>query len=59
MKKILFLLCMVVSTAMQIAAQTNPLWLRYPSISPDGKTIVFSYKVIFIKYPAAVAMRYH
>ena len=25
-------------------AQTNPLWLRYPSISPDGKQIVFSYK---------------
>ena len=21
-----------------------PLWLRYPAISPDGKTIVFSYK---------------
>jgi Tol biopolymer transport system component len=25
-------------------AQNNPLWMRYPSISPDGKTIVFSYK---------------
>ena len=25
-------------------AQSNPLWLRYPSISPDGKTIVFGYK---------------
>ena len=24
--------------------QNNPLWLRYPSISPDGKTIVFSYQ---------------
>jgi len=22
----------------------NPLWMRYPSISPDGKTIAFSYK---------------
>ena len=22
----------------------NPLWMRYPAISPDGKTIVFSYK---------------
>jgi Periplasmic protease len=22
----------------------NPKWLRYPAISPDGKTIVFSYK---------------
>ncbi len=30
-----------------IAAQSviaNPLWMRYPSISPDGSTIVFSYK---------------
>ena len=25
-------------------AQNIPLWLRYPAISPDGKTIVFSYK---------------
>ena len=22
----------------------GPLWMRYPSISPDGKQIVFSYK---------------
>ncbi len=25
-------------------AQNNPLWLRYPSISPDGKQILFGYK---------------
>jgi tricorn protease len=25
-------------------AQSTPLWLRYPAISPDGKQIVFSYK---------------
>ncbi|WP_339656096.1 S41 family peptidase [uncultured Maribacter sp.] len=25
-------------------AQTNPKWARYPSISPDGQTIVFTYK---------------
>jgi len=25
-------------------AQTEPLWLRYPAISPDGNFIVFSYK---------------
>ncbi|MDQ7948348.1 MAG: S41 family peptidase [Pedobacter sp.] len=30
--------------ALQSFAQTNALWLRYPSISPDGKTIVFGYK---------------
>lgn len=26
------------------AAQDNPGWLRYPAISPDGKTIVFTYR---------------
>lgn len=25
-------------------ASTGPLWMRYPAISPDGETIVFSYK---------------
>ncbi len=25
-------------------AQENPLWLRYPAISPDAKTILFEYK---------------
>jgi tricorn protease len=25
-------------------SQKNPLWLRYPAISPDGKNIVFSFK---------------
>ncbi len=34
-------------------AQTNPLWLRYPSISPDGKTIVFGYKGDLYKVAAA------
>ncbi len=24
--------------------QNNPLWLRYPAISPDGQTILFNYK---------------
>ena len=25
-------------------AQTNPLWMRFCAISPDGQTIAFSYK---------------
>jgi tricorn protease len=27
-----------------LSAQDRPLWLRYPALSPDGKTIVFSYQ---------------
>ena len=27
-----------------LSAQTTPLWMRYPAISPDGKTIAFGYK---------------
>ncbi|MFZ1236401.1 MAG: S41 family peptidase, partial [Prevotella sp.] len=30
--------------SLSAAAQSNPLWMRYSSISPDGQTIVFSYK---------------
>ena len=43
MKKIIFkiLLLFVVSNTF---AQTHPLWMRYPSISPDGKKIAFGYK---------------
>lgn len=43
MKKIIFklLLLFIASNAF---AQTNPLWMRYSSISPDGKKIAFGYK---------------
>ncbi len=33
--------------------QANPLWLRYPSISPDGRQIVFSYKGDLYLVPVA------
>jgi len=33
-------------------AQTNPSWMRYPSISPDGKTIAFTYKGDLYKVPS-------
>ncbi|MFN5649032.1 MAG: peptidase S41, partial [Sphingobacteriales bacterium] len=36
------LLGMLVPTL--LCAQTEPNWLRYPAISPDGKTIVFTFK---------------
>lgn len=36
----------------QAFSQTTPLWLRYPSISPDGKTIAFGYKGDIYLVPA-------
>ena len=42
-----------VSLAATVAlSQTNPLWLRYPAISPDGKTILFTYKGDIYSVPA-------
>ncbi len=38
--------------AARASAQT-PLWLRYPAISPDGQTVVFSYKGDLYSVPAA------
>jgi Tol biopolymer transport system component len=37
----------------QSFAQTTPLWLRNPAISPDGKTIVFGYKGDLYKVPSS------
>ncbi len=34
-------------------AQNQPLWLRYPAISPDGRTIVFSFKGDIYKVPSS------
>lgn len=44
MKKIISLFSFAALFALQVNAQSNPKWLRYSSISPDGKTIVFTYK---------------
>ncbi len=43
MKKILLLFA-VFFVSYLASAENNPLWMRYPSISPDGKFIAFSYK---------------
>ena len=42
MKKTLILAALTLS--LSVAAQSNPLWMRHTSISPDGQTIAFSYK---------------
>lgn len=44
MNKQLTLLGITLLLAVQVNAQENPRWMRYPSISPDGKTIAFTYK---------------
>lgn len=38
---------------LNITAGENPLWMRYPVISPDGSTILFSYKGDIYKVPAS------
>lgn len=49
MKPFIFLLTLM---ATSVFAQ-KPLWLRYPSISPDGATIVFTYQGDLYSVPAA------
>ena len=46
-----------------LASQDSPSWLRYPAISPDGRTIVFTYKGDIFRVPssggAAVPLTIH
>ena len=54
MKKLTFTLVVAaLSQLAQAQAQSEPSWLRYPALSPDGKTIVFTYKGDLYKVPAA------
>jgi Tol biopolymer transport system component/C-terminal processing protease CtpA/Prc len=39
-----FTLLIIGLTFISSQSQQTPLWMRYPAISPDGKTIVFSYQ---------------
>jgi tricorn protease len=43
MKRALVFLLVSIGS-LQLFAQADPSWLRYPTISPDGKTIVFTYR---------------
>ena len=43
-KKLLLIGLLSGSLALPAAAQERPLWLRYPALSPDGKTIAFAYQ---------------
>ncbi|GHT87817.1 tricorn protease [Bacteroidia bacterium] len=44
MKFLTFLTFFLVLSLNTLFAENNPLWLRYPAISPDGSQIAFSYK---------------
>src|ERR1700742_4277509 len=47
------LICFMLLVAQYAMSQQTPKWLRYPAISPDGKTIVFSYKGDLYKVAAS------
>ena len=48
---------LILSHAGHLPAQTNgaesPLWMRYPALSPDGKTVVFTFRGHLFTVPAA------
>jgi tricorn protease-like protein len=44
MKLVTCLALLLFSFTVSISAQDAPLWLRYPAISPDGKSVLFEYK---------------
>lgn len=52
-KAALFALILLLAAAGAVVAQAGPEWLRYPAISPDGKTIVFTYKGDLYRVAAA------
>lgn len=52
MKK-LYTLFFTLMVSAQVNAQVKPQWMRYPSISPDGKSIAFTYKGDLYKVASA------
>ncbi len=44
------IVCLFLSS--ETFAQESPLWLRYPAISPDGRTILFNYQGDIYKAPS-------
>jgi Tol biopolymer transport system component/C-terminal processing protease CtpA/Prc len=51
MKKSILIFCGLLIAAVSFC-QENPLWLRYTAISPDGQTILFTYKGDIYSVPA-------
>jgi tricorn protease len=46
-------LCLAVVSAAPAAADDPDLWLRYPAISPDGRTVAFSYRGDLWRVPSS------
>ena len=53
-----WLIFLIIGITAVIFADQDPLWLRYPSISPDGKNILFNYKgdIYKVAYSGGVAV---
>ncbi|HUR98572.1 MAG TPA: hypothetical protein VMZ26_10955, partial [Pyrinomonadaceae bacterium] len=52
MKLAICLALFVFTFSMSAVAQDAPMWLRYPAISPDGRSILFEYKGDIWNVPA-------
>ena len=52
-KQLMALTLLLMAASPKLFAQQDALWLRYPAISPDGKTIVFGYKGDLYRVDAA------
>src|SRR5947208_16804297 len=51
--KLVLCFALVLSSFVLVFGQDNPLWLRYPAISPDGQTLLFEYKGDIWSVPSA------
>src|SRR5438046_4722878 len=51
--KLTLCVALVLSSFVLTFGQDNPLWLRYPAISPDGQTLLFEYKGDIWSVPSA------
>ena len=50
--KYLFILTSALFFSANVLADNDPLWMRYPAISPNGETIAFTYKGDIYTVPA-------